>query len=260
MLRLAILALMLLSIGCTALTTADIQETVDTAVAAAMAEQESTAGGEQRIGIDQESVDTQGKASVSSATPLPGAIASRTFIKLGDIKGESTGTGREDEIHVLGWSWGVTVGTAGTVSTDESTIDPAGTREGEASSTESTEVQRQEFKLTKFIDKASPKLYQFLASGNTMPEIQLTVQNEAEGQARTEYLIIVMTNVMVTSVNASGGGGDRPTETVTLNFAEIKWTYIEQDSSGAPVGEPTGFDLELRASHNTTMAIINNMR
>ncbi|MCH7705683.1 MAG: type VI secretion system tube protein Hcp, partial [Chloroflexi bacterium] len=102
----------------------------------------------------------------------------------------------------------MTVGTAGTVSAVKATTDLAGAKEGEATSTESTEVQRQEFKLTKFIDKASPKLYQFLANGKTIPEIQLTVRNEAEGQARTEYLVIVMTNVMVTSVNAGGGGGD----------------------------------------------------
>ena len=155
----------------------------------------------------------------------------------------------------------MTVGTAGTVSAVKATTDLAGAKEGEATSTESTEVQRQEFKLTKFIDKASPKLYQFLANGKTIPEIQLTVRNEAEGQARTEYLVIVMTNVMVTSVNASGGGGDRPTETLTLSFAKVKVIYTEQDSSGAPVGDPTGFDLELqRTSHDTTMAIINNMR
>ncbi|MCH7706088.1 MAG: hypothetical protein IIB33_03475, partial [Chloroflexi bacterium] len=66
---------------------------------------------------------------------------------------------------------------------------------------------------------------------------------------------------MVTAVNAGGGGGDRPTETLTLSFAKVKVIYTEQDSSGAPVGDPTGFDLELqRTSHDTTMAIINNMR
>ncbi len=246
MLRLAILTLMLLAIGCTTLTTADIEDTVDTAVAAALAEQKA--------------VSSPGEATASGAALLPGAIASRAFIKIGDIEGESTDTGHEGEIDVLVWSWGVTLATAGMVSTGEATTDPAGTREEETTSTESAEVQRQEFKLTKHIDKASPKLYQALASGTITPETQLTVRNEAEGQARTEYLVIVMTNVMVTSVNA-GGGGDRPTENVTLNYSEIKRTYIEQDSSGAPVGDPTGFDLELqRTSHDTLKAIINNMR
>jgi type VI secretion system secreted protein Hcp len=249
MLRLAILALMLLTIGCTTLTTADIdiEETVDTAVASALAEQKV--------------VSAPGDTTASGAVPLPEAIASRTFIKLGDVKGESTDTDHRGEIDVLAWSWGVTVGTTGTDSAVEATTDSIGTREGEVTPTESTEVQRQEFKLTKHIDKASPKLFQALANGTVTPEMQLTVRNEAEGQARTEHMIIVMTNVIVTSINSGGGGDDRPTETVTLNFTEIEWTYIEQDSSGAPVGDPTGFDLELRgASHDTAMGIIRNMR
>lgn len=247
MLRLAILVLMLLTIGCTTLTTADIEDTVDIAVAAALAEQKVARA--------------PGEATVPGTAPLPGAIASRMFIKIGDIKGESTDKSHEGEIDIIAWSWDVTVGTGEAVSIIEATSDLAGTKEGEATSTESTELQRQEFKLTKHIDKASPKLYQALANGTTIPEMQLTVRNEAEGQARTEYFVIVMKNVMITSVHSGGGGGDRPTETVTLNFAEIQWTYIEQDSSGAPVGDPTGFDLELqRTSHDTMMAIINNMR
>ncbi|MCH7705684.1 MAG: type VI secretion system tube protein Hcp [Chloroflexi bacterium] len=90
MLRLAILALMLLAIGCTTLTTADIEKTVDTAVAAAL--------------VEQKVVSAPGEATVSGIAPLPGAIASRAFIKIEGIQGESTDSGHKGEIDVLAWS------------------------------------------------------------------------------------------------------------------------------------------------------------
>jgi type VI secretion system secreted protein Hcp len=37
-----------------------------------------------------------------------------------------------------------------------------------------------------------------------------------------------MDNTIVSSVSVSSGGGDRPTETITLNYSKIKWDYTEQ--------------------------------
>jgi type VI secretion system secreted protein Hcp len=51
---------------------------------------------------------------------------------------------------------------------------------------------------------------------------------------------ITLTDVMVTSVSIGGasGGGDRPTESFSLNYTRIEWEYIPQlptGGSGTPV-------------------------
>jgi len=54
-----------------------------------------------------------------------------------------------------------------------------------------------------------------------------------------EYLIITMTEVLVTSISTGGSGGeDRLTENVTLNFAKVKVEYTEQTATGGAGDKP----------------------
>jgi type VI secretion system secreted protein Hcp len=44
-----------------------------------------------------------------------------------------------------------------------------------------------------------------------------------------------MTECLITAVSTGGSGGeDRLTENVTINFAKIKFEYVEQDATGKP--------------------------
>jgi type VI secretion system secreted protein Hcp len=53
------------------------------------------------------------------------------------------------------------------------------------------------------------------------------VRKAGEGQKR--YIQITMKEVLVTSISTGGSGGeDRLTENVTLNFAEVKFSYAPQ--------------------------------
>ena len=57
---------------------------------------------------------------------------------------------------------------------------------------------------------------------------------KAGGNSPLEYLIIELKKVLVTSVDILGQKGDeRLRELVTLNFAEIKLTYNQQNDKGA---------------------------
>jgi type VI secretion system secreted protein Hcp len=40
-------------------------------------------------------------------------------------------------------------------------------------------------------------------------------------------------NVIISSISIGGGGGDRPVETLTLNYTKINWTYAPQQGEGA---------------------------
>lgn len=145
------------------------------------------------------------------------------FIKVGDIKGESLGSGHKEEIDVLAWSWGMT---------------QSGTSGG-------GKVSVQDLSFTKWVDKASPNLMKFCCSGKFYPEALLTVRRA--GDKPLEYIKIKMENVVITSVSTGGSGGeDRLTENVTLNFGKVKVEYQPQKDDGSADGGaiPMGWNIK----------------
>jgi len=89
--------------------------------------------------------------------------------------------------------------------------------------------------FTKFTDKASPALDQSCAQGKSFPSA--TLELITSDAARVRFYQIILSNVVVTSVSASGAANDAPTkpsESVCLNFAQIFWTYTELDATGLP--------------------------
>jgi type VI secretion system secreted protein Hcp len=143
-------------------------------------------------------------------------MATDIFAKIGNIKGESKDAKHKDEIEVLSWSWGVTqsgsIGHGG------------GGGAGKASFHDLT--------FTHHIDKATPLLMKSCATGEHIPEATITVRKAGKGQQ--EYLIIKMSDVLVTSVAMSVGGDDAASgESVTLQFAKVDLEYKAQKTDGS---------------------------
>jgi type VI secretion system secreted protein Hcp len=138
------------------------------------------------------------------------------FIKIGDVKGESTDDKHKNEIDVLSWSWGATQsGTAG--------IGGGGG---------AGKVQLQDLTITKYIDKASPTLFKMCCDGTHIGTSVLTVRKA--GGSALEYLKLTLDKAIVTSITTGGSGGqDRLTENITLNFAKAKMEYTPQTEKGA---------------------------
>jgi type VI secretion system secreted protein Hcp len=136
------------------------------------------------------------------------------FINMGpNIKGESADTtrGPEGDIDVLAWSWGM--------SQSGTTHMGGGGGAGKANF--------QDLSFTKYIDSSTNALMIALAKGTHIPEVSLLVRKAGEGQKR--YIQITMKEVLVSSISTGGSGGeDRLTENVTLNFAEVKFSYAPQ--------------------------------
>jgi len=141
------------------------------------------------------------------------------FLKIEGIDGEATDKKHKGEIDVLSWSWGMS-------------------QSGSSGSGETGKVNVQDFSYTKFIDKSTPKIYEKLSSGKHIPTIELSISDKKYSGKQT-YLKYTLTNVLVTSVSTGGSGGeDRPTENITLNFAEIKVTYqqfVDKKKSGPEI-------------------------
>ncbi|WP_326534392.1 Hcp family type VI secretion system effector [Pseudorhodoferax sp.] len=150
------------------------------------------------------------------------------FIKIGDIKGESTDKAHAGEIDVLAWSWGM--------SQSGTTHMGGGGGAGK--------VNVQDLSFTKYVDAGSHALMEACCTGKHYDEAKLVVRKA--GGTPVEYILITMKEVMVTSVSTGGSGGeDRLTENVTLNFAEVKYQYQEQDPKGAKKGGTKDFAYDI---------------
>lgn len=144
------------------------------------------------------------------------------FMNMGaNIKGESRDKiqGPKGDIDILAWSWGM--------SQSGTTHMGGGGGAGKANF--------QDISFTKYIDASTNAIMTALAKGTHIPECKLMVRKAGEGQA--QYVLITMKEVMVTSLSTGGSGGeDRLTENVTINFAEVKFEYSDQNKAGTVAG------------------------
>ncbi|MEA2464318.1 MAG: type secretion system secreted protein Hcp [Acidobacteriota bacterium] len=143
-------------------------------------------------------------------------MASDIFAKIGDIKGESLDSKHKDEVEVLSWSWGVAQ--SGTMAHG------GGGGEGKASFND--------FNFTHHVDKASPVLLKACATGEHIKEATITVRKAGKGQQ--EFLIIKMSDILITSVNPSGSGDSAATaESVAMQCAKVDLEYKPQKADGS---------------------------
>lgn len=137
------------------------------------------------------------------------------FAKIGDIKGESLDSKHKDEVEVLSWSWGVS---------QSGSITRGGGGEGKASFND--------FNFTHHVDKASPVLMTACATGKHIKEATITVRKAGKGQQ--EFLIVKMSDVIITGVTPSGtGDGAAIAENVAIQFAKVELEYKPQKADGS---------------------------
>lgn len=113
-----------------------------------------------------------------------------------------------------------------------------------------------EITITKRVDQTTPHLFSEATVG--MPKSQVVIKFVNTGNTLQDYLVITLSNVMISGYELSDEMGDeqlkvgkkKPHEAITLNYDKIEVKYIPYDSknqAGSPV--PAGYDL------NTAKAI-----
>lgn len=149
------------------------------------------------------------------------------FIKIGDIKGESVDAKHKESVDVLAWSWGLS----------QSGTAHAGTGAGAG------KVNVQDLSLTKWVDSSSTALIAAACKGTHIKQAKLTVRKA--GDKPLEYIKITLDDVLVSSVQTGGSGGeDRLTENVVLNFAKFKVEYtIQTPAGGAGATSTAAWDI-----------------
>lgn len=156
-------------------------------------------------------------------------MAFDAFIKIDGIDGESTDDKHSDWIEMIGFGIGVkqmvssTASSSGGASAERADFDP--------------------FSFTKQIDKASPKLLLACADGTHIGTI--TIELCRAGTEKVKFMEYKLTNCLISDVSTNGGG-EFPTENVSINYGKIEWSYTQQKrkGGGAAGNVAAGWDLE----------------
>jgi len=79
------------------------------------------------------------------------------------------------------------------------------------------------FNFTKDVSSSSPGLFLMCANGNHIKNVDVQVNAVSPNGTLTPFLTIKMSDVLISSYSQSGGG-DRPTESLSLNFTKVTFT------------------------------------
>lgn len=180
-----------------------------------------------------------GGDTVALAQPAPATMATAvapapapqprggTFMKVEGMTGASTDKAHPRWIEIAGFQWGVGRGMANATGS-------AADRQGKAPSVSEIVVVKQ-------TDTSSPKLMQASTTGKHFNEVVIDFVRPDK-----QVFYEVKLKDVVISRFALSSGGDRPTESLTLNFTKVEWTYANQKpdgSTGAPQTPPATWDL-----------------
>ena len=134
------------------------------------------------------------------------------YMKIDGLNGESTDGDHKDWIELLSFNHAIT--------------QPASASASTAGGGTTARCQHSDFSITKYVDLASPKLYEICCSGKHIKSINIEMMR-ASGDKRVKYMEVKMEQVVISHV-APSGGSDFPAESVSFNYGTIKWTYTQQ--------------------------------
>lgn len=156
------------------------------------------------------------------------AASDPIYMNFPGISGDTMTKGFENQIQLDSFQWGV----------ERAISSPTGgTRESSA-------PHVGEITITKLMDKASPLLLQNSLVGQAVSPVTITfVKNTGTGPIR--YAAYTLDNVLISGYSVSSGG-DTPSETLSLSFTKITFTFTPTNPDGS-LGTPiqTTYDLAL---------------
>jgi type VI secretion system secreted protein Hcp len=149
------------------------------------------------------------------------------YMQYGDIKGDVTAEGHKEWVEVGSFQWGVGRGISSPV---------GGSKDRESSAPSVSEIT-----VTKTQDIASPKLLEAACVGEGV-KVKLDFTKTDKGKLET-YIEVTLEECMISGFSMSSGG-DRPIETLSLNFTKIEYRFTPMGTDGKP-GSPETFKYDL---------------
>ena len=148
------------------------------------------------------------------------------YLKYDGIDGDSTAKGHEKWFQLDSFSWGV--GRA------------INTPVGRVANREASEPSVSEITFVKQSDASSIKLFQEATTGNKGKLVKIHFVET--GDVGGVYMEYELEDTFVSGYSLSSGG-DRPTESISLNFAKVTYKYNTRDSKGNSSPASASYDL-----------------
>lgn len=181
--------------------------------------------------ISTKVVTALGNSVKESDCSFPCTFSTRSigYLKIDDIKGESTASGHEDEIDVYGMTWIVYQSELATVG--------SGRRRGRA------EVS--DLKIMKYVDSSSPYLIDSSLRSKSFDEVVIELK-QTSGGGNSIYYTYTLQNVIISGFETITNPNGRPMETISLNFEKIKVKYQEFNQDGS-MGDEHEIEYDIAA-------------
>ena len=144
------------------------------------------------------------------------------YLKYADVNGSSTAQSHEQWITCESISWGG--GRA------------IGTPTGSAKNREASMVSISEVVVSKAQDNASPELLKRSYVGTDGEDVTVHLTTTSNEGVNT-IMELKLTNTLVSGFSVSSGG-DRPSESVSMNFTKIESTFHNQAVEGTEASTP----------------------
>lgn len=155
------------------------------------------------------------------------------YLKYEGIDGEATHQDHKKWIDIHSLQFGIGRGISSPV--------------GSASNREASEPSVSEITVSKLMDAASPKLFTESATGSTGKEVKIDLVTT--GSPGLTYVTYTLTNALVSGYSISSGG-DRPSESVSINFTKIEYKFTPNDDKNAQ-GTPVTVAYDLATAKSS---------
>jgi len=137
------------------------------------------------------------------------------FLKLGDIKGETTQLTHKEWIEMTSVQWGVGRGVSSGV--------------GGGSKREATAPSVSEVTLSKTFDISSPLLLKSALGGYGAVDAKIELTQTDNSGKHVSYQKYILYGTVMSGYSVSSGG-DRPSESISLNFTKVDSEYLNIDA------------------------------
>ena len=165
-------------------------------------------------------------------------MATNMYVKFEEpaLETDMAAEGHSNEIEILSWNHGFSQPTSPVRASGG-----AGTVE---------QANHQNLSITKYLDGSTADLLKQCWTGKQFGKATLACYRADgnEANAPVKYLELILEHVVISNFSISGGPGDIPVETISLDYGIIQYNYTSQkrDSGSTGGNKSAKHDLETR--------------
>lgn len=161
-------------------------------------------------------------------------MASDAYLLIATVDGESVAQGMTNNIELDSFSFGAS---------NPADVGGGGLSAGKCSLSD--------FSFTCAVDKASYQILKALYTGQHIATSTFSLRKSTGAATPYTYLQVTMTNCYITSNSIGGGSQGVPSQSVSIAYEQILYTYYTQDTSSGAVTQAGAATYNIGAVQQT---------